>query len=460
MNPFCKSLLHLVSKLPFSKLQDNNTDPKRQMEQISYTPVDVSDDLPLSGSSEPKTAYKLSIYYESSLYECIVSSDNFNSDFVETDMLESVIQEGLKPSTPNKIDENLFITTLFKRDLMQDTLTLMISLEYKKGKLKRRSEDYSFEMKKKEIDSQATFENVLKGIKKSFNVPIIAPDSTNIFVNIDAEKQEVFYVAETSPAKKSKISLIDKLKIKPELLEFILQSDKKLADYFQSRLNSQESINQKLQEFLNDYFQSEKMRQLLIQYMANSYYTNFIQVLNNGEKILFNVDSKKFSKGSTFHVIKDLESFDFSAKSKSNFRILQEFELKTGDKLEEVYSTYVQSTFAFKTKNPNQEWISLFNSQMKRTFYYNTNDKTIYQDKLKTRMNATTAEGWTKFSGNHVCFYTNVSTFACCNEGGSIFSYMPNISHPSYGGFTAPYLIQLAESTPPMTLYLVEEYNS
>ncbi len=127
------------------------------MEQISYTPIDVSDDLPLSGSSEPQMAYKLSIYYESSLYECIVSSENFNSDFVETDMLESVIQEGLKPSTTNKIDENLFISTLFKRDLSQDTLTLMISLEYKKGKLKRRSEDYSFEMKKKEIDSQATF---------------------------------------------------------------------------------------------------------------------------------------------------------------------------------------------------------------------------------------------------------------------------------------------------------------
>lgn len=427
------------------------------MEQISYTPIDVSDDLPLSGSSEPQTAYKLSIYYESSLYECIVSSENFNSDFVEIDMLESVIQEGLKPSTTNKIDENLFISTLFKRDLVQDTLTLMISLEYKKGKLKRRSEDYSFEMKKKELDSQATFENVLKGIKKSFNVPIIAPDSTNIFVNIDAEKQEVFYVAETTPAKKSKISLIDKLKIKPELLEFILQSDKKLADYFQSRLNSQESINQKLQAFLNDYFQSEKMLQLLIQYMANSYYTNFIQVLNNGQKILFNVDSKKFSKGSTFHVIKDLESFDFSAKPKSNFRILQEFELKTGDKLEEVYATQVQGNNAIRTKNPDQEWIALFNSQMKRTFYLNTKDNTIYKDKLKTRINATTDEGWLRYSGNHVYFHTNVSTFMCCNEGGSIFSYPP-FSSNSYG--IIPCLIQHAESTPPTTLYLVEEYNS
>jgi hypothetical protein len=317
-------------------------------------------------------------------------------------------------------------------------------------------------MKKKEIDSQATFENVLKGIKKSFNVPIIAPDSTNIFVNIDAEKQEVFYVAETSPAKKSKISLIDKLKIKPELLEFILQSHKKLADYFQSRLNSQESINQKLQEFLNDYFQSEKMLQLLIQYMANSYYTNFIQVLNNGEKILFNVDLKKFSKGSTFHVIKDLESFDFSAKPKSNFRILQEFELKTGDKLEDVYATNVQSTPAFKTKNPNQEWIALFNSQMKRTFYYNYKDHTIYKDKQKTQMNATTSEGWNPFgtNGSYFHFHTNVSNFVFHSTQGNLnTSYHPTITDRN-GWFWQPFLIQLAESTPPMTLYLVEEYNS
>jgi len=157
-----------------------------------------------------------------------------------------------------------------------------------------------------------------------------------------------------------------------------------------------------------------------------------------------------------------LESFDFSAKSKSNFRILQEFELKTGDKLEEVYSTYVQSTPEFKTKNPNQEWISLFNSQMKRTFYYNKIDKTIFQDKLKTRMNATTAEGWTQYpnDGSYFYFHTNVSSVVFHSTQGTFSnSYHPTINVMN-GQFYAPYLIQLAESTPPTTLYLVEEYNS
>ncbi len=51
------------------------------MEQISFT------------CSENEN-YNLNIYYENNLYECEINKENFDSDFVEIDMFESVVQEG------------------------------------------------------------------------------------------------------------------------------------------------------------------------------------------------------------------------------------------------------------------------------------------------------------------------------------------------------------------------------
>lgn len=251
----------------------------KKMEQISFT------------CSENEN-YDLNIYYENNLYECEINKENFDSDFVEIDMFESVVQEGLKPNITNKIDENLKISTTFVPDYVQDTLTMNLTLDYKKGKLKKRTEKYSFIMNKKVIDSQATFESVLRGIKKSFNIPLIARETTNIFVNIDYEEEQVYYHENGN-----KISLVSKITVKPNFLEFIMTQDKEMHAFFTNRLHSQEMINEMIAEKIQQYYHSEKMIEFIIQFMTNTFYTNFVQILNQGQKILFNVDPKKSSKG-------------------------------------------------------------------------------------------------------------------------------------------------------------------
>jgi hypothetical protein len=120
------------------------------MEQINFIKED--DDI-----------YALTIFYNYNLYELKISASDLDSDIIEIDYLDEIIQQGLRPNQVKKIDEHLSVKTLIEEDLDQKILKLNIHLVFKKGKLKSTSEKHTLILRQKIIDTQHTFENVMRG---------------------------------------------------------------------------------------------------------------------------------------------------------------------------------------------------------------------------------------------------------------------------------------------------------
>lgn len=298
------------------------------MEQITFIPIETSEDI---------VSYRLSVFYDYNLYETEITNETFASEFVELEFLEDLIQEGLKPSITNKIDDNLKVITTFELNSIDDTLSINIDLKYQKGRLKARNERYEFSLKKKEIDNQTTLENVLRGLKKSFNIPQITPGSSNIFIQLDNVNKSVYFM---DPAdKRKKIELMVGINIKPDFLDLILSRDEPLCKFFTNRLNSQEAINGEIAKALDKYFDSELIFELVINYMSRKYCINFIQIFKKGTEIMLNVLLKKQPKESVYYVTENIEGFEFDEKL--NYRILSEFEyikkLESEENIEEYH---------------------------------------------------------------------------------------------------------------------------
>lgn len=271
--------------------------------------------------------YRLSVFYDYNLYETEITEDTFSSEFVEMEFLEDLIQEGLKPSITNKIDENLKVSTTFELDSIDDKLSINLELKYQKGRLKPRTERFEFSLKKKEIDNQTTLENVLRGLKKSFNIPQVTPGSSNIYISLNPEEKSVYFMDPTDKLKK--IELMAGINIKPDFLDLILSRDPLLCKFFTNRLNSQEAINAEIESALHKYFDSELIFEFVINYMSRKYCINFIQIFKKGRQIMLNVLLKKQPKESVYYVTENIEEFKFDEKL--NYRILSEFE----------YSSYI-----------------------------------------------------------------------------------------------------------------------
>lgn len=336
---------------------------------------------------------------------------------------------------------------MFVSDYVQDTITRNVYLDYKKGKLKKTTKKYSFIlffilpmsslsfiMNKKVIDSQATFESVLRGIKKSFNIPYIARETTNIFVNIDYEEEQVYYHENGN-----KISLVSKITVKPNFLEFIMTQDKEMHAFFTNRLHSQEMINEMIAEKIQQYYHSEKMIEFIIQFMTNTFYTNFVQILNQGQKILFNVDPKKSSKGSKYHVVEDLEKFELDTKS--SYRILQEFQKK---------SEYLDDVWMYRDQFytiPQKEWIKIKNNDVQTNkkfpfIFYKTNNTYFYYKKEHYESNKYIKS---KYFPVFTCIGTTAITMNKYGYGGGMHSF--------------PNQIQKADNTL-KSYYLLEEFTN
>ena len=281
------------------------------MEQITFVPIENSDEI---------ITFRLSVFYDYNLYETIVSEETFTSEFVEIDALEDLIQEGLKPSIANKIDDNLKVSTTFDLNSIDDILKINLDLKYQKGRLKPRTEKYEFSLSKKEIDNQTTLENVLRGLKKSFNIPQVNSGSSNIYIHIDNVNKKVIYEC----SELEMVILIDGINIKHDFLDLILSRDILLCKFFTNRLNSQEAINGEILKALERYFESSLIFELIINYMSRKFCVNFIQVFQKGSLIMMNVLLKKQPKESIYYVCDDITNFEFDTKL--NYRVLCEFE--------------------------------------------------------------------------------------------------------------------------------------
>lgn len=276
------------------------------MEQISFF-------------TEDKVNYTLAIFYEYHLYETKITEKSFESEFVDFDMLGEVIQEGVLPNKSKKIDEFLHIKTSFQCDEDQQILFLDLELTYQKGRLKPRSETFDFELKKKPIDNQTTFENVMRSMEKSMNMAHIRPQSFNIFVEIDWEKEGVSFKDEIGFVK----NLIKDGQLSMEFLEYIMKRDPDLKTFFANRQHSQQIIEEKLKSWIEKYFHSYKIIEILLNYISDIYFVYFVSVLDGGKYLMLNVDPKKQPLTRNYFVIKNLTKYPFDPIL--NYRILEKF---------------------------------------------------------------------------------------------------------------------------------------
>lgn len=101
-----------------------------QMEKITFTP---------EGNIQEKQ-FRLTIQYQTKIYDCLVNPNVFNSEFVEIEDLEKVLLEA-EGKNADKMDPNLNIYTVLEV-FTQPNKHLKISIEFdlKIGKLKRKKE--------------------------------------------------------------------------------------------------------------------------------------------------------------------------------------------------------------------------------------------------------------------------------------------------------------------------------
>jgi len=302
------------------------------MEQITFVPIETS---------EGNISFRLSVFYDYNLYETEITNEIFTSEFVEIDALEDLIQEGLKPSIANKIDDNLKVSTTFDLNSIDDILKINLDLKYQKGRLKPRTEKFEFLLTKKEIDNQTTLENVLRGLKKSFNIPQVNAGSSNIYIHIyHSDRVVSYYCSETG-----RTILVNKgIEIKPDFLDLMLSRDEPLCKFFTNRLNSQEAINGEISKAIDRYFDTSIIFELIINYMSRKYCVNFIQVFKKGSLIMMNVLLKKQPKESIYYVCDDITNFEFDTKL--NYRVLCEFEYKMGqNQIKDVENNIIEISY-------------------------------------------------------------------------------------------------------------------
>lgn len=321
------------------------------MEQISFF-------------SEDKVNYTLAIFYEYHLYETKLTEKSFESEFVEFDMLGEVIQEGVLPNKSKKIDDFLRIRTSFHCDDDQQILFLDLELTYQKGRLKPRSETFDFELKKKTIDNQTTFENVMRSMEKTMNLAHIRPQSFNLFVEIDWDHELVSFKDEIGSVK----HLVKDGKLDVDFLDFVMKRDSDLQTFFANRQHSQQVIEDRLQLWTEKSFDSYKIIEILCNYISDIYFVYFVSILNGGRTLMLNVDPKKQPTPRNYFVVSDLTKHKFDPLL--NYRILEKFigvQRKQLSKVELIWSV--------NSKNSEVKFFIIENDSLVRNRIINIGNK-------------------------------------------------------------------------------------
>jgi hypothetical protein len=268
---------------------------------------------------EDDTVFNLSIFYNYNLYELKICCDDLESDIIELDYLDEIIQQGLRPNQVKKIDEHLSVKTQLEENLDEKILKITVQLVFKKGKLKASSEKHVFVLRQKVIDTQQTFENVMRGTERTLNLPHIQPSTTNLFIEMDSLTGDIHFVDESCET----VHLIKMNEFDYRFLSYLELKFLSVAIFYQNKQKSQDSILKFNTELVKDFFESSSIYAVIANYFAYTYYCNFISVIEHGRRIMVNVSLNKQPKEAVYHVTEKLTTFNFNGSL--HYRILSDF---------------------------------------------------------------------------------------------------------------------------------------
>lgn len=274
---------------------------------------------------EDEDVFNLSIFYNYNLYELKISSCELESDIIELDYLDEIIQQGLRPNQVKKIDEHLSVKTQMEENLDEKILKISCTLIFKKGKLKSSTEKHVFILHQKIIDTQQTFENVMRGTERTLNLPHIQPNTKNLFIDIDYSTGDILFVDESNET----INLIQKYEFDYRFLSYLELKFLNVAVFYQNKQKSQDAILKFNSELVKEFFETSDIYAVLANYFAYTYYCNFISIIEHGRRIMVNVSLNKQPKEAVYHVTEKLTTFNFNRSL--HYRILSEFAIVNSD---------------------------------------------------------------------------------------------------------------------------------
>lgn len=311
-----KMIITHLFRTPIPSRHNNNyPKTKTTMDKITFT-------------QEPdcETDYRLSIFYDNQLYEALVNSGNFNSEYVELADLEKVILEGLSESS-QKLHQCLNIKTSFEKvanSPQVEHLIITLDLDFQMGKLKRKNESITIELPKKDDDNELIYERLLRQIKQSRTESVVSQQSCNIYLDFDFMKKQVMFRKCESLTKKSKIELVSANKFETFFLDFLMEKEDSIRTFYSNRQNSQEQIDAFATKTIDKFFADITIHELILNYLNKHYHINFVKVLQNGQQIWINYDPKKQPRKCEYHIIQQLHDFDFQGVTQ--YKFLQQFE--------------------------------------------------------------------------------------------------------------------------------------
>lgn len=274
---------------------------------------------------EDEDVFNLSIFYNYNLYELKISGCELESDIIELDYLDEIIQQGLRPNQVKKIDEHLSVKTQMEENLDEKILKISVQLIFKKGKLKSSTEKHVFILHQKIIDTQQTFENVMRGTERTLNLPHIQPNTKNLFIDIDYSTGDILFVDESNET----INLIQKYEFDYRFLSYLELKFLNVAVFYQNKQKSQDAILKFNSELVKEFFETSDIYAVLANYFAYTYYCNFISIIEHGRRIMVNVSLNKQPKEAVYHVTEKLTTFNFNRSL--HYRILSEFAIVNSD---------------------------------------------------------------------------------------------------------------------------------
>lgn len=324
---------------------------------------------------EDEDLFNLSIFYNYNLYELKISGCDLESDIIELDYLDEIIQQGLRPNQVKKIDEHLSVKTQMEENLEEKILKISVQLIFKKGKLKSSTEKHVFLLHQKIIDTQQTFENVMRGTERTLNLPHIQPNTKNLFIDIDYSTGDILFVDESNET----INLIQNYEFDYRFLSYLELKFMSVAVFYQNKQKSQDAILKFNSELVKEFFETSDIYAVLANYFAYTYYCNFISIIEYGHKIMVNVSLNKQPKEAVYHVTEKLTTFNFNGSL--HYRILSEFTIgnsredKSCNEVEICYTGNLGFLVYENRKLAKDKFVYI----MDKNYYIKTNSKGIIE---------------------------------------------------------------------------------
>lgn len=273
-----------------------------------------------------KTSYKLNIIYGHMVFETIISNDDFTSNICTLDMIEKLITCGINPHSAPVCPELVSVCKI-NNNMIDEVLEIELELKYHRKPLKPIVENHKFKLHKVDQDTETTFEVLLHNMEKAVNIPHIRPYTKNIFINI--ENKLINYTktnGENVVLYKENYEDGEDLIIFKDFLNIILEKDNEIKYFFENRRNSQDTIDGKLVEKMEEYFKGKGIYQMILDYFHKIYFINFCKILKSGSLMMLNVSLEKEPCSRVLEFIEDLEAYKFHEQC--NYRIIDEFEIE------------------------------------------------------------------------------------------------------------------------------------